>query len=144
MALYKITLSSDLTGPGLADLNRANFSHWFKSRLKSNDFFVQEFNQFGRRLATVGLIFVHLGQYWHLANQDKLLWSCILLGSSAACSRFMAPILLYLHNFCLTSVALYILPNPCHLLHRLLSVVPLYYLLAQKYRKSDLNKKNLI
>ena len=53
--------------------------------------FVQEFNQFGCRLATVSLIFLHLGQYWHLATQDKLLWACILLGSSAACNRIMAP-----------------------------------------------------
>jgi len=29
--------------------------------------FVQEFNQFGCRLATVSLIFLYLGQYWHFA-----------------------------------------------------------------------------
>ena len=58
--------------------------------------FVEEFNQFGCRLATVGLIFLHLEQYWHLATQDKFLWACILLGSSAACNRFMAPISYYI------------------------------------------------
>ena len=50
------------------------------------------FDQFGCRLAAVSLIFLHLGQYWHLATQDKLLWACILVGSFAACNRFMAPI----------------------------------------------------
>ena len=32
--------------------------------------FAQE-NQFGCTLTTVNLIFLHLGQYWHLATQDK-------------------------------------------------------------------------
>jgi len=30
------------TTAGLADLNRADFNHWFKSWLKSNDFFVKK------------------------------------------------------------------------------------------------------
>jgi len=35
--LYPKNLSA-----GLADLNRADFNHWFKSLLKSNDFFVKK------------------------------------------------------------------------------------------------------
>jgi len=45
---------------------------------------------------------------------------------------------------CLTSVALLNpLPDPCHLLHHLLMAVLLYYLFAQNFLKSDLNKKIL-
>ena len=60
--------------------------------------FVQEVNQFGCRLATASLVFLHLGLYWHLATQDKLLKSLhtSLLVSSATSNRFMAPTSYYI------------------------------------------------
>ena len=90
-------------------ISNSGFQNIADGKLSRVQEFVQE-NQFACRLATVSLMFLHLGQYWHLATQDKLLCACILLGSShssAACLTFMALTSYYVSIIvCLTSVAL--------------------------------------
>ena len=54
---------------GLADLNRADFNHWFKSWLKSNDFFVKKIMWFKSQLPVHKHCLLGLKkQYWTQAH----------------------------------------------------------------------------
>jgi len=76
--------------------------------------FAQE-NQFGCALTTVNLIFLHLGQYWHLATQDKTHTHMVVCAERGADMHMAQLKLLPLTVSCLSKIQIGFFLVPAHL-----------------------------